>query len=720
MDPAPSVVRLAVRDAIHTLASSEDGGCIFSVLGSLKHYLGEAEALPREREEFARFHFSPLLRCLVSKLSPDWLELLPAGQLEELWASFFLEGPADQAFLVLMEAIEGTAGPSYRLMKLAQLLERFLHAGRVAVLLGEQCQQQAQPGTPLLQEMLLGKVVCLPDYLSNRLQHENLALFLPQRYFPLLAEELVRALRIVADTLRGGVNCSVTFVSQVLGKVCIHGRQKELLGVLVPRLAALMQDDRLWQQVCWRLVECVPDRAVEAMLMGLVEAAPGPEVLSQLLGNLVMKNKKAQFVMTQKLLFLQHRCTMPMLQSLLGYLAADSQRRPLLVQVLKELLEMWGSSSVVRHAPVPQQHHIGKAILMCLVYLGEAELQDIREELLASMMAGVQSHLDSSLPPVRRLGMVVAEVLSARLHPEGPPLKFQYEKDELTCEMLALVAPRPADGGPSTLGLSAASVATETPADGSWDVSTAPVQPEGADPELDSDDEFVPYDMSGDKELRSSKAPAYIRDCLEGPWHPACRDELRWTAGLVLCSPDDIRGPGALGGSPAGAGGPGLPEPCGHPGGERGVGPGAAAPGGEELRGRLRSTVPWSPGRRHSDRPGQGGRVPDHTVLRSQLQPAAAHRHPGRECLHCLLVSVWPGGGSGYCRLVMGLETSRAPLGLHLRGRNRLSVYKLPMFFGCGLWVLTSMWFTMTLTMATACVSGERFSAGFSVADFLK
>lgn len=32
-----------------------------------------------------------------------------------------------------------------------------------------------------------------------------------------------------------------------------------------------------------------------------------PEVLSRLLGNLVMKNKKAQFVMTQKLLFLQYR-----------------------------------------------------------------------------------------------------------------------------------------------------------------------------------------------------------------------------------------------------------------------------------------------------------------------------------------------------------------------------------------------------------------------------
>lgn len=34
-----------------------------------------------------------------------------------------------------------------------------------------------------------------------------------------------------------------------------------------------------------------------------------PEVLSRLLGNLVTKSKKAQFVMTQKLLFLQYSCS---------------------------------------------------------------------------------------------------------------------------------------------------------------------------------------------------------------------------------------------------------------------------------------------------------------------------------------------------------------------------------------------------------------------------
>lgn len=111
MDPEVSAVRLTVWEAVHILSSSEDGGRIFCTLGSLKRYLGATEnpALPEEQEEFVRIHFSTFLRCLVSKLSPDWLELLPDGQMEELWASFFLEGPADQAFLVLMESIEGAA-----------------------------------------------------------------------------------------------------------------------------------------------------------------------------------------------------------------------------------------------------------------------------------------------------------------------------------------------------------------------------------------------------------------------------------------------------------------------------------------------------------------------------------------------------------------------------------------------------------------------------------
>ncbi|CAO2642250.1 Telomere length regulation protein TEL2 homolog [Lemmus lemmus] len=549
MDPALSAVRLTVQEAIHTLSSSEDVGHILSTLETLKRYLGGTEdpALP-EKEEFTTIHFSAVLRCLVSKLSPGWLELSPDGQLERLWESFFLDGPPDQAFLVLMEAIESTAGPSFRLMKMARLLETFLNKGRLAALMEEQCRPQTKPSFFLVQETLLSKVVGLPDHLGNRLQQDNLTQFFPQNYFPLLGQEVLQALKAVVSFLQGGLDCSVSFVSRVLGKVCIQGRKKEILGMLVPQLTMLTQESCLWQRVCWRLVEQVPDRAVEAVLTGLVEATPRPEVLSRLLGSLVVKNKKAQFVMTRKLLFLQYQYTTPMLQSLLGYLAMDSQRRPLLIQVLKELLETWGNSSAVRHAPLEQQRYISKAILVCLAHLGASELQDIRDELLASMMAGVKCRLDSSLPPVRRLGMIVAEVISSRIHPEGPQLKFQYEDDEMSREMLALATPWPAGACSTETGPSLAPVATETPVETPEKTVASdvpPAQPQGSDSELDSDDEFIPYDMSGDKELKSSKEPLYIRDCVEAL--TTSEDVERWEAaltvleGLVYRSPEATR-----------------------------------------------------------------------------------------------------------------------------------------------------------------------------------
>ncbi|NXA13870.1 TELO2 protein, partial [Sapayoa aenigma] len=315
----------------------------------------------------------------------------------------------------------------------------------------------------------------------------------------------------------GGLDCSISFVSHVLGKVCIHGRQKEILGVLVPRLTELTKSDCMWQRICWRLLECVPDRWVEAVVLGFVQRAPGADVLSRLLGNLVVKNKKAQFVVTQKMLLLQYGHTTALLQNLLGYLALDSPRRALLLTVLQELLETWGSSSAVKHSPPEQQLYISKAILICLSHLREPEIQSCRQELLSSMMEGVKCHLDSNLPQLRRLGMVVAESISSKINTEGPVLKFEYEEDDETRELKSLLVQTPPlclpdDNARSEKAGAALPLVPESNKKSQTSASVVP--DEELDAELDSDDDLIPYDMSEDKELKI-KAPVYIRDCIE-------------------------------------------------------------------------------------------------------------------------------------------------------------------------------------------------------------
>nr|XP_033770489.1 telomere length regulation protein TEL2 homolog isoform X2 [Geotrypetes seraphini] len=510
-------VRCTVKDAMDVLSSSSSRIQITAVLKTIKQYLGQGGSsnTSQEREEFSRIHFSPFLRCLIAKVIPDRLELLTLEQ-QELWESFFLEGPPDQTFLVLLDCIMCTE-PSFRLVKVVSILENFLCKGRLAVLMWEVCQQQAQVISPLMQETLLNKIVCLPDHLSNKLCEENLSVFYPQNYFPLLGREIVLVLQKISEALRDGKNCSISFVSQVLGKACLQGRREEVLSVVLPRLTAFTQLDCIWQRMCWRLVESVPDRWMEAVVSGFVQMVPGAAVLSRLLGNLVMKNKKAQFVLTQKMLLLQYGYKTEVLQSLLGYLALDSSRRPLLIQVLKELLETWGSSSAVKHSPIEQQLYISKAILICLCHLKEAELESHRQELLSCLMAGVQCHLDSNLLQVRRLGMIVAEGISSCISPDGSCLKFQYEEDEQSRELLSLLTPavQTVDPQPPKNGLDSSLCHTLGEAS-AVDTEVRPtLQDLESDSELDSDDDLVPYDMSEDQELKKAKAPVYIRDCIE-------------------------------------------------------------------------------------------------------------------------------------------------------------------------------------------------------------
>lgn len=121
-----------------------------------------------------------------------------------------------------------------------------------------------------------------------------------------------------------------------------------VLAVMAPRLCVCTRSDMLWRRVCWKLLENIPQRWMESVLVGLVQTVSGlvgqarlttwiqkinissthllhlflllcvflftyclfcfrPDALGRIIGNLVLTNKKAQFVITHKLLLLQYK-----------------------------------------------------------------------------------------------------------------------------------------------------------------------------------------------------------------------------------------------------------------------------------------------------------------------------------------------------------------------------------------------------------------------------
>ncbi|XP_078135720.1 telomere length regulation protein TEL2 homolog isoform X2 [Sander vitreus] len=515
-------VRLAVAQCFRTLTTSTDTKDIITTLQTLHSYLDEGpegRTTSVQRAEFRRSHFTRTLQFLVSNIQADWLRSLTAAQRTELWDGLFLKGPPEQALLVLMEGI-GELRASTNLDHLVSITEKFLQSGRLAELLWSYCLETGPSDSPQLRETLLGRIVALPDLTANRLHPKNKPLFLPQQYHPLLATAMLTALERTCQALKDGTDCSLTFVAQTLGKVCIQGHSGLVLAVMAPRLSACTRSDMVWQRVCWKLLENVPQQWMESVLTGLVQAVSGPDALGKIIGNLVLTNKKAQFVITHKLLLLQYKYETQVLRIVLGYLAADRERRPLLIQVLRSVSQAWANPSAVKHTPLEQQLYVSKALLLSVSLLRDSELQELRSELLQCLLGGMQSHLDSSVVRIRRMGMVVGECLSSRMDINNTKLKFEYDQDEESQELLSLMTPI-AGGEPEAEPEAEPANGVDSPQEtGETTPSTHNVSSQNKsntepDSDLDSDDELTPYDMSGDQEIMEAPPPRYLRDCLE-------------------------------------------------------------------------------------------------------------------------------------------------------------------------------------------------------------
>ncbi|KAL0984322.1 hypothetical protein UPYG_G00139930 [Umbra pygmaea] len=510
-------VRISVGQCIRTLTSSKEKEEVTKALQKLASYLNDqpqSRITSAQQEEFSRAHYTRTLQFLISNINADWLQHITAAQRTELWDGLFLRGPPDQALLVLMDGIGTVRGPSAALDHLVSILERFLQSSRLAILIWSRSKGTGPSDSPQLRETLLGRLVALPDLTANKLHHNNKTLFLPQQYYPLLAREILTVLEKTCQALRDGKDCSLAFVAQVLGKACVHGNSGLVFDVLAPSLSSNTRSDMVWQRVCWKLLENTPERWLESVITGLVQAVSRPETLSRIMGNLVLKNKKAHFVLTHKLLLLQYKYETRVLRVVLGYLAEDRERRPCLIQVLRALCQAWANPSAVRHTPLEQQLYVSRALLLCVALLSDAELLELRSELLQCMLGGMQSHLDSSVVRVRRLGMVVGECLSSRMDIDGAKLKFEYEQDDETKELLSLLTPPSEETEPlaDCLDLPQEVKGQPVPSQAASVPQTASADPNS---DLDSDDDLPPYDMSTDQEMSGAAPPCYLRDCLE-------------------------------------------------------------------------------------------------------------------------------------------------------------------------------------------------------------
>ncbi len=214
-----------VGSCLKTLSTSRDSAEIVHALRTLARYL--------EDGEFTRPHYTHAIQVLLSAhWFSRWCE---DEEIKKLWDEMFLKGPPEQTLLLLLDTISSTGyeitiylsiylsilmtccvsfthRESACLERCASVLEKFLSAGHLQVLLWSRCEVGgACSDSPQLRETVIGHLAALPSITCNHLHANTPDAFLPQQYYPLLAASILDTLEKTCHALRGIITATEYF-----------------------------------------------------------------------------------------------------------------------------------------------------------------------------------------------------------------------------------------------------------------------------------------------------------------------------------------------------------------------------------------------------------------------------------------------------------------------------------------------------------------------------
>ncbi|XP_072029734.1 telomere length regulation protein TEL2 homolog isoform X2 [Amphiura filiformis] len=514
--------------------------------------------LSKAQEEFCNHHYIRFLECLVDLMNLEWCGRFDVIQRRDYLDVFFLRGVPQDAFLVLLSAVIQSS-PSFKQNKCVSLLEDFLLTHCMVSMVWSQCcitssdeKGACSSSSVARQKMewnqLINMMVTLPDRIASKMKDKCRDIFYPKQYFTVLGKEILHVLYKVHLQLKATKDCSLVFASQLIGRICVSGHADILFAVLLPHFAKLTKDDFIWSRICTRLIAGTPERSLESVMHCMVQQIPWYGVMSRLLGDAVLANRQLDYLLTNK--FLLHRYYQQDIvpQNIIGYLADSPNRHHLLVKTLKTVLEVWGDGSAVKHTSYDQQLYLTKVILISIGHLTDRERKDNKNDLMLKLMPGVQSHINSPIIKVRRLGMIVAEALTKTVQADGPKLAFEYEKDAESEKLMGLLVPAE-DPGIQSLTKNMEEISVDMADTGSVTMDTSNTSDNGKcsqqGEELDSDDDLEPYDMTYDPKVTQVKTPMYIRDCMEGLLSRDNPDlfesSLKVCEQLIRAEPDDLQ-----------------------------------------------------------------------------------------------------------------------------------------------------------------------------------
>ena len=482
---------------------------------------------------------SPQNRQMCQLFGSLFEALLDSSLVQDETALAYVDlGPAEDVLHALMEAVRRLA-PCQRRDTAAALLVRLVDSD--ACLFAILRPSFALTDRWEWEEDWLKPISALADVAANALQ-----LHLPQRLTPVavcrsMAVQIARGVFVLRCALEQGVDVSVQPLAVLLRQFCAKYPSGHTLDPLLPLIDGLTRDNFVGRRVWNSLVDALDDRCLHQVVGRCASWAGHPDTFKRLTGwgpGRFPLTDRWRRILCSNLLFLQrHEEAIGdrVVENVLTWLSLDAET---LWSVSLDLLSVWSDKNSLLLTSADQHELISRAVVVALELLGEQLLRSRGHELQLLLNRGVSNHLESTDVQLRSVAMVLAEVCTKLIRPDGPVLKFEYDESESCVQRLRAARdrvrskrPEPESGDFESL-LQDALVETDgheprlptrKGPEESVQEQTKPSEGQEAmtDEEqvekeaLDSDDDLEPYDMSHDREETKFPEPHYIRDLMD-------------------------------------------------------------------------------------------------------------------------------------------------------------------------------------------------------------
>jgi len=485
--------------------------------------LTKLDAPSQESRHLLLNSFTPLFETMVAAMAEE--------KEEDIILRYVENGRAEDVLAVLTEAIKASV-PSKRRDRLVLAVCHLIDSDAFLF-------STVGPSFDLVnrwqwQEEWLQCVTSLPDVLANTLQRHLPSRLAPAAYLRSIAVQLAKCIFILSEALKHEVDVKVEPLAVLVKHVCAKYNASYLLDPLMPLVERLTRDNFIARRVWSLLIRSLDDRCLDQIIGHLTQWASSTDVFQRLVGLVPFPLQDRWYrVLCTKPLFLRQYSSDRVGRNVLTYLSLDQGT---LLKVTLDLLAVWGEKNALLLTSPEQHEFVSRCLIIAVGLLSADVLAGNRPQLHGLLTKGVNHHLESAQLKTRVLGMFVAETCTRRMHPDGPPLTFAYDRtqpDILRLEGLLrpeelmaggegdsqdfeVLLSQTRNGGLVKLD-SARLPASKSLTEKDEVKSKDPPESVGrvvAD-DLDSDDDLEPYDMSEDTVESKWEAPHYIHDVME-------------------------------------------------------------------------------------------------------------------------------------------------------------------------------------------------------------